>query len=197
MRWDIPWNILKLAAGEELGDGQQQQDEMDRFVDESFGAMVDGPIDIGGDAEVACLLSTAWMETYTRVFLPTVGSPVKFDEDEQWSTLEMNGYSKEDKKNDVRADLETAISKFEDVDINFEQMSQSSSPLLDGPGSEAYDKIEEEREKIRQQILEKYNISEDDDDETFDKKFEQARLDGALDGLFLDAYMDDSGGAYW
>ena len=55
--------------------------------------------------------------------------------------------------------------------------------------------IEEEREMIRQQILEKYNITEDDDEETFERKFHQAREDGALNALLLDAYMD--GEAYW
>ncbi|KAL7535026.1 hypothetical protein ACHAXR_009017 [Thalassiosira sp. AJA248-18] len=169
----------------------------DRFLGEDFGTM--DPLlangNGGGDAEVACLLSTAWMETYTRVFLPTVGPPVRFDADERWSTLEMEDYSKKERR-EVRADLEEAIAKYEDVNVEMERM-QSASPLMDGPGSPEFDKIEEERENIRQQILEKYDISEDDDDETFDRKFQQARDDGALDGLLLDAYMDDSGDAYW
>ena len=57
--------------------------------------------------------------------------------------------------------------------------------------------VTEERERIRQQILEKYNISDDDDEDTFDRKVRQAREDGALDGLLLDANLNDSGDAYW
>ena len=34
------------------------------------------------DAEVATLISMAWMETYSRVFLPTTGIPVKYEEDD-------------------------------------------------------------------------------------------------------------------
>ena len=74
-------------------------------------------------------------------------------------------------------------------------MSQSVSPLQDGPGTDKLEDIEEERERIRQEILDKYNISEDDDEETFERKFQQAREDGALNALLLDAYMD--GEAYW
>lgn len=176
------------------GEGNDGEDESDRFLGEDFGSM--DQLTLGGDAEVACLLSTAWMETYTRVFLPTAGTPVRFDADERWSTLEMDGYPQTEKR-DVRVEINEAIAKYEDVDIEFRRMPQSQNPLLEGPGSEEFDQIEDEREKIRQQILEKYNISENDDEETFDRKFQQARDDGALDGLLLDAYVDDSGDAYW
>jgi len=108
----------------------------------------------------------------------------------------MDGYSQNERK-EVRDDLEEAISKFDDVDPDLMRMSQSSSPLLDGPGSEAFEKIEEERERIRQEILEKYDLTDEDDEEAFDRKLMQARDDGALNGLLLDAYMDDSGDAYW
>mmetsp|Transcript_3630 Transcript_3630/g.8037 ORF Transcript_3630/g.8037 Transcript_3630/m.8037 type:complete len:858 (+) Transcript_3630:206-2779(+) len=181
----------------ESSDNKDGQGEMDRFLGEDFGSME--PMAMGGDAEVACLLSTAWMETYTRVFLPTVGTPVKFDDDEQWSALEMeNGNSqKGGERRDIRSEMEESIAKFEDVNIDLGRMSQSVSPLLDGPGSEAFEEIEDEREKIRQRILDKYDISEDDDEETFDLKFQRARDDGALDELLLDAEMDGSGTAYW
>lgn len=33
-----------------------------------------------GNSEVAALLSTAWLDTYSRVYLPTVGQPVKSEE---------------------------------------------------------------------------------------------------------------------
>jgi hypothetical protein len=67
--------------------------------------------------------------------------------------------------------------------------------MQDGPGVDQIEEIEESRERIRQQILDRYNISEDDDEETFERKFQQAKDDGALNDLFVDAYMD--GDAYW
>jgi dienelactone hydrolase len=184
-----------LGERKTLSNGDTKQEGMDLFFGDNYGSSME-PLDMGGDAEVACLLSTAWMETYTRVFLPTAGTPVKFDADERWSTLEMDGYSQTKKgRRDVRAELEEAIAGFEDVDVDLRRMTQTASPMLDGPGSDEYEQIEEEREMLRQQILEKYNISEDDDEETFERKFQQAKEDGALNQLLLDAYMD--GDAYW
>jgi len=180
-------------AHNHLGQPEEGSDDTDRFVDEGFGSV--DPLTTGGDAEVACLLSTAWMETYTRVFLPTVGSPVRDEEGNSWSsTLETN-FQAEQKG--IREELEEAISTFEDVSPDLGRMSQSRSPLLDGEANEAYDRIEEEREKIKQEILTKYGISPDDDDETFNAKFAKAMADGALDRLLIDAYVDDSGDAYW
>ncbi|KAL9189678.1 hypothetical protein ACHAXT_009353 [Thalassiosira profunda] len=182
-----------LGADRE-GSGSDGQGEMDRFLGEDFGSM--DPLAIGGDAEVACLLSTAWMETYTRVFLPTVGTPVRFDANERWSALEMDGQP-DDERQDVRAELDDAIAKYEDLDIDLGRMSQSASPLLEGPGATKMEEIEAEREKARQMILEKYDISDDDDEETWDRKIMQAAQDGAFEGLFLDAQLDEAGDAYW
>ena len=180
-------------AHNHLGQPEEGSDDTERFVDEGFGSV--DPLTTGGDAEVACLLSTAWMETYTRVFLPTVGSPVRDEVENSWSsTLETN-FQAEQKG--IREELEEAISTFEDVSPDLGRMSQSRSPLLDGEANEAYDRIEEEREKIKQEILTKYGISPDDDDETFNAKFAKAMADGALDRLLIDAYVDDSGDAYW
>ncbi|KAL7443586.1 hypothetical protein ACHAXH_005956 [Discostella pseudostelligera] len=178
----------------DIGHGAKQEG-IELFFGDNYGSTME-PLDVGGDAEVACLLSTAWMETYTRVFLPTVGAPVKFGADERWSTLEMDGHSQTEKgRREVQAELEEAIASFEGVDVDLRRMTQTASPLLDGPGSKEYEKIEEERELLRQQILEKYNISEDDDEEMFERKFQKAKEDGALNQLLLDAYMD--GDAYW
>ena len=106
----------------------------------------------------------------------------------------MKEFSQKERR-DVRSELEEAIANYEDVDVDLRRMSQSVSPLQDGPGVEQIEEIEDDRERIRQEIIDKYNISEDDDEETFEKKFEQAREDGALNALLLDAYMD--GEAYW
>ena len=190
---------LGTAGGESGNKNEEEDDEMSRFLGEEFGSMEPLAMGSGGDAEVACLLSTAWMETYSRVFLPTVGTPVKFDTNERWSSnLEMEGLSSKRERREVRSELNEAITDYEDLDIDMRRMSQSASPLLEeGPGIERFEQIEEERERIRQQILEKYNISDDDDEDTFDKKVQQAREDGALDGLLLDANLNDSGDAYW
>ncbi len=187
-----------LGAGKpsrDIGPDDKQEEGVDLFYGDNYGSTRE-PLDVGGDAEVACLLSTAWMETYTRVFLPTVGAPVKLDADEKWSILEIDRNSQTKKgRREVRAELDEAIASFEDVEVDLRRMTQTASPLLDGPGSAKYDQIEEERELLRQQILERYNISEDDDEETFERKFQQAKEDGALNRLLLDAYMD--GDAYW
>ena len=76
------------------------------------------------------------------------------------------------------------------------RLSQSRSPFVDDVPKE-FDEIEEEREKLRQKLLEQYNLSPDDDDEVFEQKLKRANEDGALNGLLLDAYFDDSNDAYW
>lgn len=60
----------------------EQSDDSDRFLDEEFGGTPNLSFGDRGDAEVACLLSTAFMETYSRVFLPTVGPPISLDSQE-------------------------------------------------------------------------------------------------------------------
>lgn len=87
-------------------------DDFERFVDEEFG----GSGRVGGydgDAEVACLLSTAFMETYSRVFLPTVGPPISLDDDEkEWSrTIEIKDTSFGNSR-DVRQEIEEAVNGF-------------------------------------------------------------------------------------
>mmetsp|Transcript_3461 Transcript_3461/g.6370 ORF Transcript_3461/g.6370 Transcript_3461/m.6370 type:complete len:1009 (+) Transcript_3461:13-3039(+) len=183
--------------GRTNGNEESGENDGGSFLGDDFGS--DMPdLNFNGDAEVACLLSTAWMETYTRVFLPTVGSPVRDDEDERWWTLEMKGYSRRDKE-DIRKELEDAISNYEGVEVDFRRMPQSRSPLMDEDNDAVreLDRIEEEREQLRQKILEQYDIRPDDDEETFDRKVQQAFEDGALKELMMDAYFDDSNDAYW
>mmetsp|Transcript_32955 Transcript_32955/g.80102 ORF Transcript_32955/g.80102 Transcript_32955/m.80102 type:complete len:838 (+) Transcript_32955:92-2605(+) len=68
-------------AHNSLGQTQDESD-IERFVDNEFGGA--GRVSIGdGDAEVACLLSTAFMETYSRKFLPTAGTPIMSDDTAQ------------------------------------------------------------------------------------------------------------------
>lgn len=180
--------------------GEEDVCDSERFAGEDFGSVAQPSMigEGGGDAEVACLLSTAWMETYSRVFLPTAGTPVRHDADRRWSALEMDrGEGKS--PSEIRAELDEAILQHEDAEVDLRRMARSGSPLLEegGPGGEAFKNLEDERERIRRKILEEYDIREDDNEETFNRKFERARRDGALDKLLLDAYMDDSGDAYW
>ncbi len=73
-----------------------------------------------GDAEVACLLSTAWMETYSRVFLPTVGEAVK--EDDSWSALHLDLSSSRNRNRDIRGEIEDALENHEDVEVDLDRM---------------------------------------------------------------------------
>lgn len=87
--------------------------DIDHFVDEEFGGS--GRLGIfDGDAEAACLLSTAFMETYSRVFLPTVGPPISLDENEKdWSQeIEMKDLSQN--LRDIRKEIEQAVDGFVD-----------------------------------------------------------------------------------
>lgn len=90
---------------------RSSDDPFERFVDEEFGGAGQISMD-GGDAEVACLLSTAWMETYSRVFLPTTGPPISLDENEvDWTSLEMKDLSDANKR-DIQAEIEDALDSF-------------------------------------------------------------------------------------
>lgn len=92
----------------------QDESELDRYVDDQFGGA--GRVTVNdGDADVACLLSTAFMETYSRKFLPTAGSPVSEDEAEfQWnSELNMKDLSVEDVR-DVRMEIDESLKSHKD-----------------------------------------------------------------------------------
>lgn len=91
---------------------QAESDDLNRFVDDEFGA---GPtISLSdGDAEVACLLSTAFMETYSRVFLPTVGPPIRVDAGEVgWVTNPEMKVTNNANRRDVRKEIEDATNSF-------------------------------------------------------------------------------------
>merc|ERR1712070_181256 len=99
------------------GSDHDESSELDRFVDGEFGGAGRVTVD-DGDADVACLLSTAFMETYSRKFLPTSGSPVAKDEDEfQWNTeLNMKDLSKEPIR-DVREEINESLKNHEDLPL--------------------------------------------------------------------------------
>lgn len=100
------------------------EDEFERFVDEEFGGAGRVGID-GGDAEVACLLSTAWMETYSRVFLPTTGPAVSLDENEaEWNGLNMKDLSEANTR-DVRDEIENALDSFVEEPLGGKRIDQT------------------------------------------------------------------------
>ena len=109
-------HMVKVFPGQDHGFAHNglatpgEADELERFVDQEFGGA--GRVALAdGDAEVACLLSTAFMETYSRVFLPTVGPPISIEE-EQWGTsIEMEALGE---PRDVRQEIEDSLDSFVD-----------------------------------------------------------------------------------
>ena len=97
--------------------GLQMDDSFERFVDDEFGGAGRISMD-SGDAEVACLLSTAFMETYSRVFLPTTGVSIREDsEASDWSNdIQMKDLSELNKR-DIRSEIEDALDNFQDQDL--------------------------------------------------------------------------------
>ena len=80
----------------------------EEFVDDEFGGAGRVTLD-SGEAEVACLLSTAWMETYSRVFLPTVGPTVSKDESEQeWQEINMKNLAEANTR-DIHEEIDQAL----------------------------------------------------------------------------------------
>jgi hypothetical protein len=98
-----------------LGDNTgADKDEFERFVDEEFGGAGRVSFDTG-DAEVACLLCTAFMETYSRVFLPTTGPTISKDSNEKkWSSLKMKDLKEADNRHNIREEIEEALETFVD-----------------------------------------------------------------------------------
>jgi dienelactone hydrolase len=92
--------------------GSNEEDMMSRFVDDEFGGERSISIANDGDAQVACLLSTAFMETYSRVFLPTVGPLISRDSNEkEWGArVAMKDVTASVR--DVRKELEEALDGF-------------------------------------------------------------------------------------
>jgi hypothetical protein len=140
-----------------------------------------------GDAEVACLLSTAWMETYSRVFLPTTGEAVK--EDATWSGIEMPDLS-ESRTRQVRDEIDEALEKHQDVEVDVNRMHP------DDFGS-AFDDLDPTVQKAQS-----FGVSLEDDPDTFLDKLEAAidREDVDFVPGFGEIPLDESadlGKAYW
>jgi dienelactone hydrolase len=112
------------------GLGQRvDESELDRFVDDEFGGAGRVSKD-GGDAEVACLLSTAFMETYSRVFLPTAGPPISTDENgSEWSSeLEMKDLRD---TRDIRQEIEDSLDNFKEEPLGGKMMDPTDESQRD------------------------------------------------------------------
>ena len=129
--------------------------DYDRFVDEEFGGS--GRVSINsGDAEVACLLSTAFMETYSRVFLPTTGPAISQDGgDEEWDK-ELEIKNLESSSRDVRAEIENALDSFVEEPLG----GRRFDPTDDTQRS----KLEEHLRSLERDDVSGPNKIEDDDD---------------------------------
>jgi dienelactone hydrolase len=147
--------MVKVFPGQEHGFAhnglgfepeERYKEDYEEFVDDEFGGA--GRVSFeSGEAEVACLLSTAWMETYSRVFLPTVGPTVSKDEnEEQWQSLDMKGLDEANSR-DIREEIETALNDF------------SFSP--EGAEGKKFDRFDEESHEELKKILMGYQEGED------------------------------------
>ena len=131
-------HMIKVFADQEhgfahnkFGSDHDETSELERFVDGEFGGAGRVAVD-DGDADVACLLSTAFMETYSRKFLPTSGSPVADDKDEfQWNTeLNMRDLSKEPTR-DVREEINQSLENHVDMPLQGKYIDPSDESQED------------------------------------------------------------------
>ena len=137
-------------------------DDTNGFFEEEFAGA--GRIEIAeGDADVACLLSTAFMETYSRVFLPTVGPPISVDEDDWGRELTIADLKNKRNRN-IRDELKVLNENF------------IEEPLMSGPIIDPVDPSnEEELAKLLRSMQPsdyegKYKLLDDDDLPTIYKK---------------------------
>lgn len=149
---------------------QQKSGDFERLVDNEFGGA--GRVTMGdGDADVACLLSTAFMETYSRVFLPTVGVPVSADENNgQWSAeLEMSDFS-ESNTRDIRQEIEDALDSYVDEPLGgFRIDPDNKESAQENEMAKLLRSMEEP-----EQAKGPYAITDDDDLETIYAKLKAA-----------------------
>mmetsp|Transcript_43990 Transcript_43990/g.106085 ORF Transcript_43990/g.106085 Transcript_43990/m.106085 type:complete len:715 (-) Transcript_43990:49-2193(-) len=92
-------------------ESDEESSEFEQFVDNEFGGSGRVGLD-DGDAEVACLLSTAFMETYSRVFLPTTGPPINNDDlAAGWNAEDLN-VPEFQQSRDIRQEIEDSLDNF-------------------------------------------------------------------------------------
>eukprot|EP00551_Chaetoceros_affinis_P009326 CAMPEP_0203662414 /NCGR_PEP_ID=MMETSP0090-20130426/386_1 /ASSEMBLY_ACC=CAM_ASM_001088 /TAXON_ID=426623 /ORGANISM="Chaetoceros affinis, Strain CCMP159" /LENGTH=719 /DNA_ID=CAMNT_0050525195 /DNA_START=129 /DNA_END=2288 /DNA_ORIENTATION=- len=183
-------HMVKIFPGQKhgfahIGISNQNDSSKDEFLDEEFGGSTSSSME-SSDAEVACLLSTAWMETYARIFLPTVGEAVK--EDISWSELRMDLTNSHDRN--VREEIEEALENHKDAEIDLERMHPDDF-------SNPFAEIDPDAMKAQP-----FGISLEDDADAFLDKLEKALEKDDLEFLpgLGDIPLDeneDLGKAYW
>ena len=159
--------------------------EHDEFLEEEFGGSLRISMD-SSDAEVASLLSTAWMETYSRVFLPTTGEAIK--DDSSWSELLMPAKNGRDRN--VRDELQDSIDNHEDLELDLSRMHPDE---FNAP----FDELSPDAANVRP-----FGLSLEDDPDTFLDKLEAAIDSNDVDYLpgIGNVPLDESsdlGQAYW
>jgi dienelactone hydrolase len=166
--------MVKVFPGQEhgfahfgLGNQGNDENEFERFVDNEFGGSGRVAMD-DGDAEVACLLSTAFMETYARVFLPTMGPAIREDETaEEWSnTLEMKNLDVANSR-DVRQEIEDSQDNFVEEPLGGKRMD----PTDDSQRTELIGLL---RSMESDDVDPEYKIEDDDDLEIMYAKLKAA-----------------------
>jgi len=190
--------MVKVFPGEKHGFAHhdthevEEPEPVDEFLEEEFGGVPSNSMD-GGNAEVAYLLSTAWIETYSRVFLPTVGP--KAADDPTWSQLDMQDLSYSNDR-DIRQEMEEALDNREDVKPDFRRMHPDDfkTPMDD---MESMDNESESAEVIENTTP--YGISIEEDVDTVLEKMKDAIDRDDLSWLpgAGEIPLDESGEAYW
>jgi dienelactone hydrolase len=131
-----------------------EETEFERFVDNEFGGSGRVAMD-DGDAEVACLLSTAFMETYSRMFLPTAGPPISQDDEASEWNDDLNMKDLSETTRDVRQEIEASLDNFVEEPLGGRRMDPTNDSQRD-----------ELREMLRgmepDDVLPEYKIEDDD-----------------------------------
>jgi dienelactone hydrolase len=148
----------------------------------------------GADGEVASLLSTAWMETYSRSFLPTVGTKIKDEpSDSPWSQLEMPAVPSTEQgstttlptmeDDDAWFDFASLTNEYEEHDYGrpgSATSNDSTSGTKQGQRPTPIKKEDSARDLVG---------SEDDDDDDFDFDMDDLDFDEDDDDSDLDPEM--------
>jgi len=202
--------MVKVFPGEKHGFAHQTPPEPptptteqpphpdDEFLKEEFGGLPTNSMD-GSSAEVAYLLSTAWIETYSRVYLPTIGQPVA-DTNDVWSSdLQMQDLTYSNNR-DVRAEIEEQIANQPDVKPDFRRMHPDDfkTPMDDLESMEYDDEEEMENSNVRDKTK-PYGIDIEDDVHTVLEKMMEAADRGELEYTpgVGDIPLDESEEGYW
>jgi len=160
-------HLVKVFSGQDHGfahiglaakANMDKDTAFERFVDEEFGGAGQVSMD-DGEAEVACLLSTAFMETYSRAFLPTTGAPISSEQNEWSSDLEVKGLGGANAR-DIRKEIEESLDNF--VEEPLEGISVDPTDESQRTALEEYLRSIQADEEVQ----EPFKIEDDDDIET-------------------------------